>query len=167
MAVFQTARLGSIPGYRNALERLIILIMSRARRKKLICPNCKKEYFPWGNEAKFCSVKCMTEIDYRRRLELVNQSKNWKDGWINVALIKREVIKKRGWCCQICENTMWNGGAIPLVLDHIDGNSDNWQDSNLRLVCGNCDMLLPTYKGKNKGNGRFYRKQRYRNGKSF
>jgi hypothetical protein len=52
-------------------------------------------------------------------------------------------------------------------MDHIDGNSENNHLSNLRLVCGNCDMLLPTYKSKNKGNGRAYRRERYANGKSY
>jgi len=56
---------------------------------------------------------------------------------------------------------------IPLVLDHIDGNSENWAIENLRLVCGNCDMLLPTYKSKNRGRGRAYRRDRYASGKSF
>ena len=52
-------------------------------------------------------------------------------------------------------------------MDHIDGNSDNWMDNNLRLVCGNCDMQLPTYKSKNLGNGRYKRRQRYLEGKSY
>lgn len=52
-------------------------------------------------------------------------------------------------------------------MDHIDGNSDNWSLDNLWLVCGNCDMLLPTYKGKNIGNGRYKRRERYKQGKSY
>ena len=56
---------------------------------------------------------------------------------------------------------------MPVVMDHIDGNSDNWLDSNLRLVCGNCDMQLPTYKNKNKGKGRHSRRLRYQQGKSY
>ena len=59
------------------------------------------------------------------------------------------------------------GQPIPLVLDHMDGNSENNSLDNFRLVCGNCDMLLPTYKGKNAGNGRYSRRQRYAQGKSY
>ena len=33
-------------------------------------------------------------------------------------------------------------------------------------VCGNCNMQLPTFASKNRGNGRFYRRQRYAEGKS-
>jgi len=56
---------------------------------------------------------------------------------------------------------------MPLVLDHVDGNSENNKLENFRLVCGNCDMQLPTYKNKNKGNGRHYRMKRYKEGKSY
>ena len=44
-------------------------------------------------------------------------------------------------------------------MDHIDGNSENNRLDNLRLICSNCDMQLPTYKAKNKGKGR---KDRYK-----
>jgi 5-methylcytosine-specific restriction endonuclease McrA len=56
---------------------------------------------------------------------------------------------------------------MPLVLDHIDGNSDNWDLKNLRMICCNCDALTPTYKNRNRGNGRFLRRIRYREGKSY
>ena len=86
-------------------------------------------------------------------------------------IAKRYLKQKRGVACEICKDTEHNfGGTVvpmPLILDHIDGNSDNWKLSNLRLVCGRCDMLLPTYKAKNRGNGRHYRRQRYAQGKSY
>lgn len=56
---------------------------------------------------------------------------------------------------------------MPLILDHVDGDSDNWYLTNLRLVCGNCDMQLPTYKSKNWGNGRASRRKRYADAKSY
>ena len=53
----------------------------------------------------------------------------------------------------ICKNTEWMKQPIPLVLDHIDGNSDNWNVDNCRLVCRNCDGQLDTFAGKNRGKG--------------
>ncbi|WIM86214.1 hypothetical protein PT015_14985 [Candidatus Mycobacterium wuenschmannii] len=38
---------------------------------------------------------------------------------------------------------------------------------NLRLICPNCDSQLPTYKARNRGSGRHYRRQRYANGQSY
>jgi hypothetical protein len=54
-----------------------------------------------------------------------------------------------------------------LVLDHIDGNPTNNCRENLRLVCPNCDSQLATYKSRNRGNGRHYRRQRYADGQSY
>lgn len=65
---------------------------------------------------------------------------------------KKYLAEKRGHQCEICKNTEWMGVPIPLILDHINGKPDNWKLNNVRLVCGNCDMQLPTYKSKNKGN---------------
>lgn len=56
---------------------------------------------------------------------------------------------------------------MPLVLDHINGNSEDGKLSNLRVICNNCDALTDTFKAKNKGNGRAKRKERYKNGKSY
>ena len=69
--------------------------------------------------------------------------------------------------CLICGGNEWMGKPMPLIVDHIDGHSENNRPENLRMVCGNCDMQLPTYKGKNVGNGRYSRRERMRAGKSF
>lgn len=52
-------------------------------------------------------------------------------------------------------------------MDHIDGNSENNDLDNLRLICCNCDAQTSTYKAKNIGKGRHYRRQRYAEGKSY
>lgn len=49
------------------------------------------------------------------------------------------------------EKLEWNGQALPLILDHINGvNRDN-RPENLRYLCPNCDALLDTRSGKNRG----------------
>jgi predicted HNH restriction endonuclease len=52
-------------------------------------------------------------------------------------------------------------------MEHIDGNSSNNKVTNLCLLCPNCHSQTPTYKNKNKGNGRHYRRIRYKDGKSY
>jgi hypothetical protein len=80
---------------------------------------------------------------------------------------RRLLIKKHGIICFVCKKTEWNGQSIPIELDHIDGDSYNNIESNLRLICPNCHAQTPTYKGKNKGKGRFKRMERYNANKSF
>ena len=56
---------------------------------------------------------------------------------------------------------------IVFELEHKDGNSENNQPENLCLICPNCHSQTDTYKNRNKGNGRFKRRQRYAEGKSY
>lgn len=56
--------------------------------------------------------------------------------------------------CESCNNTEWLGHPIPLEVDHISGDASDHTPSNLRLICPNCHGITPTWKGRNKGNGR-------------
>jgi len=69
--------------------------------------------------------------------------------------IKRYLIKKYGDKCMICG---WNEknvvtGRCPIELEHIDGNSENNNLNNLKLLCPNCHSLTETFKALNRGNG--------------
>ena len=50
--------------------------------------------------------------------------------------------------CDICRRTYWVGEAIPLQLDHVDGNNDDNSLDNLRLLCPNCHAQTPQYRLK-------------------
>jgi 5-methylcytosine-specific restriction endonuclease McrA len=45
---------------------------------------------------------------------------------------------------------LWNGQSIKMILDRVDGNSNNNRPDNLRYLCPNCDSQSPTRGGKNK-----------------
>ncbi len=46
---------------------------------------------------------------------------------------------------------VWNGLALPLILDHREGNRYDNSPGNLRLLCPNCDSQLTTRGGANRG----------------
>lgn len=74
---------------------------------------------------------------------------------------KRYLIHKHGHVCSICGIEEWQGQEVPLVCDHINGDSTDNEIGNFRLVCCNCDAQLPTYKSKNK-KGRSYDREYHR-----
>ena len=82
--------------------------------------------------------------------------------------IRDYLIADQSGCCSICGAVgTWQGLPLTLILDHIDGNPENNRRDNLRLICPNCDSQLPTYKSRNRGSGRAFRRQRYADGKSY
>jgi endogenous inhibitor of DNA gyrase (YacG/DUF329 family) len=113
---------------------------------------------------KFCSTKCLGADRWEQRKIAIVQSGMIPSG---AHLAKRYLTELKGYKCELCGINEWKGERLPLILDHIDGNSDNWLLTNLRQICSNCDSILPTYKGRNKGKGRHTRRIRYAQGKSF
>lgn len=83
---------------------------------------------------------------------------------------KRIIIEVRGHKCENCGLAGWLGNPIPLDLDHIDGNPDNSNEDNLRLICPNCHAQTETYKGANRGGDskrQKMRRRRYQEGKTY
>jgi 5-methylcytosine-specific restriction endonuclease McrA len=118
---------------------------------------------------KYCSNKCQLEFQYQQKI------RDWKEGKISglkggnqcSAPVRRYLFEKFNSTCCGCGLTEWRGLPITLEVEHLDGNHSNHKESNLLLLCPNCHSQTETYRGKNKGNGRYARMQRYREGKSY
>jgi len=129
------------------------------------CKNCGDIVKSSGSV--YCGFVCQHVFQHKKKDAQVFAAGVFHPHYKGPKAQKAFLLRHNDHRCSICNRTEWEGQPIPLVMDHIDGNADNNSLDNFRLVCGNCDMQLPTYKNKNKGNGRAWRRKRYAEGKSY
>lgn len=129
------------------------------------CRGCNKELSGY-REKFFCSLQCQQDHYFQERYSLWI-SNNFIDEFKQSRWYKKAVIHRDGYKCSCCGISSWNNKELGLELEHKDGNSENNSPSNLCILCPNCHSQSPTYKAKNMGKGRHWRKERYRQGKSF
>lgn len=133
---------------------------NNSKRKHLpTCLNCENKVNATNNV--YCSLQCQQDYNWeKRKLKVI-------DGNGTNGNVKRYLLESNGHTCNKCKNTTWNNQSIPLELEHKNGNSDDNSLENVELLCPNCHAQTSTYKAKNKGNGRWKRRQRYIDGKSY
>ncbi len=139
------------------------LSINKSRVKWILkCVVCNSDITGKGN-VKYCSKNC----DILHKEEL--RSSIIMNGGGSSRSIKKYLIKTHGDKCMECGWCQVNQttGKIPIEIEHIDGNSDNNDLSNLKLLCPNCHSLTPTYKSLNRGKGRHSRMIRYHENKSY
>ena len=121
--------------------------------KRVYCDQCRLERKALvkvpSNKEKKDPIQYTRSLIETGELHVLNESVIRKH-------VKRWIIHNHGHACQLCGISEWNNIPVPLVCDHIDGNSTNSDINNFRVVCCNCDAQLDTYKSKNRGRGRSY-----------
>lgn len=143
--------------------------MSHGSSQEPLCSFCSVSIASQkGGVFRFCSVSCQhakarEEFEGRWVLGEVSgmNSTGQASGFIRSILLEAQSRK-----CAICRLDEWMGEAIPLELDHVNGDSFDCSRENVRLICCNCHSTTPTYKGRNRGSGRLSRARRIIEGDS-
>ena len=109
---------------------------------KLNKENIKTEHFIGSNRIK--NKKTGTKNKYTlEELLKKNNGSLISSGNLKKKLIKANILENK---CSICNiNNIWNNKPLILQLDHIDGDHDNNELSNLRILCPNCHSQTTTW----------------------
>lgn len=139
-------------------------ITGRDRRRKYVeCEWCHKQTSGSAHCSSACGQKHYQANQWEKRRKRIEDSGGFESE--NRHLARKYLIEKHGHICVLCQTSTWSGQPVPLVCDHIDGDSDNNRLDNLRMICQNCNALLPTFGSRNRGRGRKSKRDAYHRNK--
>lgn len=119
---------------------------NRVQRKRSPLAGTKKGTVPW-NKGVAIGRSAKWEEKYSLDKVLVENS-TYARHLVKKRVLAERLIEYRCACCGI--GPEWMGNPMPLILDHINGVSNDNRIENLRIVCSNCDSQLDTYKSRNR-----------------
>ena len=91
---------------------------------------CLKEFKPNSRHQNFCNKNCYKS--YGRKYLGHKNTKVW---------IKGKLSGYRKHKKDVCESCGFRGHSCQLDVDHIDGNHNNHDPTNLQTLCANCHRL--------------------------
>lgn len=105
--------------------------------------------YVFSNEDRKKAAKSLAIRNREITIEKINEGKYVKSATLRPILLEWQNNK-----CAICGmEPYWNDKPIVFDIDHIDGDSSNYNKRNLRAVCPNCHRQTETFGGKNAGRG--------------
>jgi len=130
-------------------------------RSTYTCLSCGKQDIKkahWKRN-KYCSIKCQNDYQRQQRIKKWLSKPN-NEHWINAPMWAKDYLaEQQNNKCNICGITEWNHQPITFDMDHIDGDPHNNMPDNLQLICPNCHSQSATYKNRNRGSGRQFRRK--------
>lgn len=107
----------------------------------------------------------MDKIDYYTLNNSPSKKKKSKDTWdrkinekhingekLHIQTIRKIMLKKAEYKCELCNLSDWLGEPITLELHHIDGVNTNNDTPNLQVLCLNCHSQTDNFRAKNINN---------------
>lgn len=117
-------------------------------KQKKLCLVCNKPVRQCNSNC--CSAVCRDSLFFT-----IHTNPRVEAGLVSArTTLRKYLVRARGDGCEMCGVITWLNVKLTLEVDHIDGDATNNFPSNLRLLCSNCHSITPTWKGKNRGNGR-------------
>lgn len=130
------------------------------KKKRDTCLQCDIPLLK-ESQKKFCSIECGFQYNWDHKIKpLVESGK-----CTTPSTVKKYLFNVRGEQCEECgQLPIWNNKPLTLHIDHIDGNSDNNELDNVRILCPHCHSQTSTYVARNiKNNKRNSYLRRYKN----